>query len=124
MRTVRIISIALFFALILSLFTGCSKKDENPEGSWKMESATMNGKTVSAEEVGGANLELKHNGDFIMSDPSGAGDDVKGWWSYALDKGEGIASAGDMEFKIKIVKGKLVFNTEEEGGRSMTFIRN
>lgn len=122
MRTVRIISITLFFALILSLFTGCSKKDESPEGSWKMESATMNGKTVSAEEVGGANLEMTHNGDFIMSDPSGVGDDIKGWWSYAGN--EGIASAGEMEFKIKIVKGKLVFNTEEEGGRSMTFIRN
>ena len=121
----RILLIALALVLAVACMAGCSKKKDSaaatPEGSWKAQSMTASGMTVTMEDGGAIAIDLvmSSGGKFTMTmTESGQSESVEGTWTFKDGKGEMTVDGEAVPYTLE--GDKL---TMAQDGNNVIFVR-
>ena len=142
MKNRRIWLVLLAGVLGVRCLTGCGKKKEDsaagtsaaapatpetPEGTWTLESMTVQGVTMTIDGDSGMSsvLELKSDGKYVLTETEGGesytGEDVWTW-----QDGKGTLTSNGIVGNMTLEDGKLILVAKLDGGDTegtMVFIR-
>jgi hypothetical protein len=99
-----------FFLLIISIFTACNQKKSPLAGVWKMQEVTINGSSVSFDDIGQPFIEFNNKGGYMIN-MGGTKHGVREKGTYELNDKELTLTS---EIKEKLPQKLMIEKISEE----------
>lgn len=99
-----------FFLLIISIFTSCNQKKSPLAGVWKMQEVTINGSSVSFDDIGQPYIEFNNKGGYMIN-MGGTKHGVREKGTYELNDKELTLTS---EIKEKLPQKLIIEKISEE----------